>query len=91
MTEKDIESGENAPQISEKIITSVVEDEMKTAYLDYAMSVIIGRALPDAPVISRFIQWRLLSRIVMLSPLCALFPCLVHLPLILHPQWLNCN
>lgn len=24
-----------------------IEDEMKTAYLDYAMSVIIGRALPD--------------------------------------------
>ena len=25
-----------------------IEDEMKGAYLDYAMSVIIGRALPDA-------------------------------------------
>ena len=25
-----------------------IEDEMKSAYLDYAMSVIIGRALPDA-------------------------------------------
>ena len=25
-----------------------LEDEMKTAYLDYAMSVIVGRALPDA-------------------------------------------
>ena len=24
-----------------------VEDEMKGAYLDYAMSVIVGRALPD--------------------------------------------
>ena len=24
-----------------------VDDEMKSAYLDYAMSVIIGRALPD--------------------------------------------
>src|SRR5437667_5903387 len=25
-----------------------IEDEMRTSYLDYAMSVIIGRALPDA-------------------------------------------
>ncbi|MEE8591106.1 MAG: DNA gyrase subunit A, partial [Spirochaetia bacterium] len=24
-----------------------IEDEMKTSYLDYAMSVIVGRALPD--------------------------------------------
>ena len=24
-----------------------IEDEMKSSYLDYAMSVIIGRALPD--------------------------------------------
>ena len=25
-----------------------IEDEMKKSYMDYAMSVIIGRALPDA-------------------------------------------
>ena len=25
-----------------------IEDEMRRSYLDYAMSVIIGRALPDA-------------------------------------------
>ena len=31
----------------EKIIPVNIEDEMKTAYLDYAMSVIVGRALPD--------------------------------------------
>src|SRR6266704_821361 len=24
-----------------------IEDEMKTSYIDYAMSVIVGRALPD--------------------------------------------
>ena len=24
-----------------------IEDEMRTSYLDYAMSVIVGRALPD--------------------------------------------
>ncbi|MDY6844701.1 MAG: DNA topoisomerase (ATP-hydrolyzing), partial [Thermodesulfobacteriota bacterium] len=33
-------SGENVIQIS-------IEDEMKLSYLDYAMSVIVGRALPD--------------------------------------------
>ncbi|MCM8772949.1 MAG: DNA gyrase subunit A [Candidatus Omnitrophica bacterium] len=31
----------------EKIITVGIEEEMKESYLDYAMSVIIGRALPD--------------------------------------------
>lgn len=30
-----------------KIIMQPIEDEMKKAYLDYAMSVIVGRALPD--------------------------------------------
>ncbi|MDQ6984180.1 MAG: DNA gyrase subunit A, partial [Ghiorsea sp.] len=29
-------------------IPVLIEDEMKSSYLDYAMSVIIGRALPDA-------------------------------------------
>ena len=32
----------------QRIIRAVIEDEMKASYLDYAMSVIIGRALPDA-------------------------------------------
>jgi DNA gyrase subunit A len=31
----------------EKIIPRIIEQEMKTAYLDYSMSVIVGRALPD--------------------------------------------
>ena len=31
----------------EKIQNVNVEDEMKQAYLDYAMSTIMGRALPD--------------------------------------------
>ncbi|MBN2735150.1 MAG: DNA gyrase subunit A [Methanomicrobiaceae archaeon] len=30
-----------------RIITVNIEEEMKTSYIDYAMSVIIGRALPD--------------------------------------------
>jgi DNA gyrase subunit A len=32
---------------NEKIIPVQIEDEMKSAYIDYAMSVIVGRALPD--------------------------------------------
>ena len=31
----------------EIISPQLVEDEIKNAYLDYAMSVIVGRALPD--------------------------------------------
>ena len=30
-----------------------IEEEMRRSYLDYAMSVIIGRALPDAQASSR--------------------------------------
>lgn len=33
--------------IEEKIIPINIEDEMKTAYIDYSMSVIVSRALPD--------------------------------------------
>lgn len=32
----------------ETIIERDIEKEMKTAYIDYAMSVIVARALPDA-------------------------------------------
>lgn len=31
----------------DKIVHIYIEDEMKSSYLDYAMSVIVGRALPD--------------------------------------------
>ncbi|MEI7801417.1 MAG: DNA gyrase subunit A, partial [Bacteroidota bacterium] len=31
----------------EKIIPINIEDEMKTAYIDYSMSVIVSRAIPD--------------------------------------------
>jgi DNA gyrase subunit A len=31
----------------ERIKVQIIEDEMKSAYLDYSMSVIVGRALPD--------------------------------------------
>jgi len=35
-------------QIPNSSIPVLIEDEMKRSYLDYAMSVIVGRALPDA-------------------------------------------
>jgi DNA gyrase subunit A len=35
------------PSDNKNLIPINIEDEMKTSYLDYAMSVIIGRALPD--------------------------------------------
>src|SRR3546814_15846351 len=33
---------------AKEILNVNLEDEMKRSYLDYAMSVIVGRALPDA-------------------------------------------
>ena len=33
--------------MSERLIPTPIEDEMTTSYIDYAMSVIVGRALPD--------------------------------------------
>ncbi len=41
----EIESEEEAQK---RVIFRSIEDEMKTSYIDYAMSVIVGRALPDA-------------------------------------------
>ncbi|MBC7085050.1 MAG: DNA gyrase subunit A [Methanomethylovorans sp.] len=35
-------------ETGEKVIPVLIEDEMKNSYIDYAMSVIVGRALPDA-------------------------------------------
>ncbi len=33
--------------MTEKIVPKTIEKDMKESYLDYAMSVIIGRAIPD--------------------------------------------
>ena len=32
---------------NQNLVPTNIEDEMKRSYLDYAMSVIVGRALPD--------------------------------------------
>ena len=34
-------------EFAKEIVSVNLEDEMKQSYLDYAMSVIVGRALPD--------------------------------------------
>src|SRR6202142_711100 len=35
------------PEPNDRVIPRNIEDEMKTSYINYAMSVIVGRALPD--------------------------------------------
>ena len=37
----------NEPKLGTRIVPRVIQDEMKQSYLDYSMSVIVGRALPD--------------------------------------------
>jgi DNA gyrase subunit A len=38
---------ENSQENNNRIIPVNIEEQMKTAYIDYSMSVIVGRALPD--------------------------------------------
>lgn len=47
--EKDLtpEEGEHGDNHHHRIIPVNIEEQMKTAYIDYSMSVIVGRALPD--------------------------------------------
>ncbi len=42
-----IEDGKETGNSDDRIALRLIEDEMKQSYVDYAMSVIIGRALPD--------------------------------------------
>ena len=41
------ESANEGEQNHHRIIPINIEEQMKTAYIDYSMSVIVGRALPD--------------------------------------------
>ena len=48
-TEKDQEFSNEAIEVQSQRINHVnIEEEMRRAYIDYSMSVIVGRALPDA-------------------------------------------
>jgi len=42
----DLEAAE-AANLTAKVLPTTIEAEMKSSYIDYAMSVIVGRALPD--------------------------------------------
>jgi len=48
MNENEYEGEREGEEERERVIEVSVEDEMKSSYIDYAMSVIVGRALPDA-------------------------------------------
>ena len=39
--------GTEATQDNDRVIRVNIEEQMKTSYIDYSMSVIVGRALPD--------------------------------------------
>src|SRR5512137_2864791 len=41
------EEKQEQPKIAAKLVLRAIEVEMKKSYIDYAMSVIVGRALPD--------------------------------------------
>ena len=53
MTKKKDISNTEKKEGAERIINVEIEDQMRNAYLDYAMSVIVGRALPDIREIGR--------------------------------------
>ena len=38
---------ETPKEIAREVLPVNIEDELKQSYMDYAMSVIVGRALPD--------------------------------------------
>jgi DNA gyrase subunit A len=42
-----LSTNEGAEQSNNRIVQVNIEEQMKTAYIDYSMSVIVGRALPD--------------------------------------------
>ena len=56
-------------KIIEKIIPRCLEEEMKESYLSYAMSVIVGRALPDVRDGLKPVQRRILYAMRELSRL----------------------
>jgi DNA gyrase subunit A len=47
LTSSDLSSSSDQIMLPNRIIPNLIQDEMKTAYISYAMAVIVGRALPD--------------------------------------------
>ena len=48
MTSDEIENEEESGESQGNLLNRPLNEEMKNSYINYAMSVIIGRALPDA-------------------------------------------
>ncbi|MBN1433789.1 DNA gyrase subunit A [Candidatus Fermentibacterales bacterium] len=47
MVEEEEGTRETSPAVASRLLTIDLEDEMRRSYLDYSMSVIVSRALPD--------------------------------------------
>ena len=47
MTDSQDDIASTVPQVDQSIIPTLIDTEMQNSYLDYAMSVIVSRALPD--------------------------------------------
>ena len=47
MDEQDNQENQETPEVVDNLQQINIDDEMKSSYLEYAMSVIVGRALPD--------------------------------------------
>jgi len=45
---EETENDNNLVPANDRILSVSIEDQMKTAYIDYSMTVIVSRALPDA-------------------------------------------
>ena len=58
----------------EKIIQINIEEEMKSSYIDYSMSVIVSRALPDVRDGFKPVHRRVLFGMYELGDLKALYP-----------------
>ena len=47
MTDSKDDIASTVPELDQSIIPTLIDTEMQNSYLDYAMSVIVSRALPD--------------------------------------------
>jgi len=47
LTDSKDDNASNVPALDPSIIPTLIDTEMQNSYLDYAMSVIVSRALPD--------------------------------------------
>ena len=72
----------------EKLIPINIEDEMKSAYIDYSMSVIVSRALPDVRDGLKPVHRRVLYGMMDLGVF-FLIELIKNLPVLLGRYWVN--